>query len=199
MPCVRRKLAGRKPVNFQDSDEERMKGNSRAIDEHIPINTNLVECSHIGLFILIRKPNFYNRQNFTTLTSQPREVYGLYKDESPTLCPRCLSERESLNEPHGQTANNLKWATYEKLSSAREILGGHGAARHLSEKLMTSVWISALVGDFIKPLVEEFVECYLSPRRELEADYIVQRIRLDVEDLKCSMGLKSTRVSNPKE
>ncbi|KAK3009685.1 hypothetical protein RJ639_013674 [Escallonia herrerae] len=104
--------------------------------------------------------------------SQPREVYGLYKDESPTLCPRCLSERESLNEPHGQTANNLKWATYEKLSSAREILGGHGAARHLSEKLMTSVWISALVGDFIKPLVEEFVECYLSPRRELEADYI---------------------------
>ncbi|KAK2996978.1 hypothetical protein RJ639_025761, partial [Escallonia herrerae] len=49
---------------------------------------------------------------------------------------------------------------------------GHGVAQHLSEKLMTSVWISAQVGEFIEPLVEEFVECYLSRRRELEADYI---------------------------
>ncbi|KAK3016437.1 hypothetical protein RJ639_006270 [Escallonia herrerae] len=57
---------------------------------------------------------------------------------------------------------------YRKMYSQGVYSGqvGHGVAQHLSEKLMTSVWISALVGEFIGSLVEEIVE------RELEADYI---------------------------
>ncbi|KAK2996503.1 hypothetical protein RJ639_025225 [Escallonia herrerae] len=69
----------------------------------------------------------------------------------------------------GQETRNFPQPYSEGVYSGQD---GHGVAQHLSEKLMTSVWISAQVGEFIEPLVEEFVECYLSRRRELEADYI---------------------------
>ncbi|KAK3021272.1 hypothetical protein RJ639_047263 [Escallonia herrerae] len=66
-----------------------MEGNPRAIDKHIPINTNFINGGHVGIVILFGKPKFYNGRNFTTL---PKEFQVIATE----FAPKCVRvERDS--------------------------------------------------------------------------------------------------------
>ncbi|KAK2998277.1 hypothetical protein RJ639_022950 [Escallonia herrerae] len=60
-----------------------MEGNPKAIDKHIPINTNFINGGHVGIFILFGKPKFYNGRNFTTL---PKEFQVIAAE----FAPKCV-------------------------------------------------------------------------------------------------------------